>query len=408
MFIICLMLALLVGSYFAVRCVSLKKIGIEDVVEVKTEIEPIKKPRKKKSEIQIVEPDNMVVHGAFTDMKSMLEGLDDTFNKLSLMTCKTQVQKLMKKMGPFIFSFDTINKNPQCDNDGILEQCKLEGFESYGLPTFLFGNIPKPGLLEDDGESFKYLAWAIKTDKVPYVGRRKNCVFYEFGYIFPKMSSKIPEFQHSAYVSVNTVTGEVIAIPVYSSWYNPIRTKDGVRYLHQTGWRYIKMSDRKDVNTAYETVRMFCMLYTMIMRREMGCNIVVTKDNCKATFLVPENKWKDFFKDRVDVEGTNGIKQRIFHSVAAHVRSNGRVVKTHYRGSRDFIWNGYRVCIVMPEKHGAPQASLDLTTYEIPDKITNQSEEHIEVQYDSDVVRPEVVDLSGIFGHQDFSGKVLH
>ena len=79
-----------------------------------------------------------------------------------------------------------------------------------------------------------------------------------------------------------------------------------------------------------------------------------------VTFTVPQHRWKDFFKDRVKVKNKNGNTTRIFHYVSAHTRKDGANVRTHTRGSKDFIYNGYDVRIVIPGRDALPQAMLGI------------------------------------------------
>ena len=50
----------------------------------------------------------------------------------------------------------------------------------------------------------------------------------------------------------------------------------------------------------------------------------------------------------------NGNTKKIFHIVAAHKRViNGveQIVKSHTRGLRKFMWNGYKINILLMGKH---------------------------------------------------------
>lgn len=76
------------------------------------------------------------------------------------------------------------------------------------------------------------------------------------------------------------------------------------------------------------------------------------KDGLIAAFGVDVTYTSHFFADR-DVDLTiDNKKQRIFHLARVHPRTlaDGRVVpvKTHFRGLREFRWNGYDVRITVP------------------------------------------------------------
>jgi hypothetical protein len=59
------------------------------------------------------------------------------------------------------------------------------------------------------------------------------------------------------------------------------------------------------------------------------------------------------------VVNENGRRKRIFHIVRPHVRADGRAVKMHFRGMRDFAWNGYRIVVTVPGLHHAELSELN-------------------------------------------------
>lgn len=54
-----------------------------------------------------------------------------------------------------------------------------------------------------------------------------------------------------------------------------------------------------------------------------------------------------FFDDREDVIEGNA-KKKIFHIVRANERIGSRGVRLHFRGLREFVWNGYQIDISVP------------------------------------------------------------
>jgi hypothetical protein len=88
--------------------------------------------------------------------------------------------------------------------------------------------------------------------------------------------------------------------------------------------------------------------------------VVVEKDNLTATFGIDTKRSAYFFKDRETVVNDAGSTARIFHIVRPHVRANGSTVKLHFRGLRQFKWNGYDVAIIVPGKFGGDLTSWDV------------------------------------------------
>lgn len=72
------------------------------------------------------------------------------------------------------------------------------------------------------------------------------------------------------------------------------------------------------------------------------------RDNIKAKFCIQPTDAVTMFKDR---EKIGNSRKNIFHSVVPHTRTiNGveKKIKLHFRGQRDFIWNGYAINITIP------------------------------------------------------------
>jgi hypothetical protein len=67
-----------------------------------------------------------------------------------------------------------------------------------------------------------------------------------------------------------------------------------------------------------------------------------------------------FFKDRDVVLNEAGNRRKIFHIVRTFRRADGKVVKTHFRGEREFKWNGYFVKITVPGRDHFPLGEFNL------------------------------------------------
>lgn len=80
--------------------------------------------------------------------------------------------------------------------------------------------------------------------------------------------------------------------------------------------------------------------------------IDVKKGTMHAAFSVDIKRVPYFFKDRnTTITTATGAKRRVFHIVRPHLRKGTVAVKMHFRGEREFGWNGYRVRISVPGKH---------------------------------------------------------
>ena len=93
------------------------------------------------------------------------------------------------------------------------------------------------------------------------------------------------------------------------------------------------------------------------------------KGRLAAIFSVNVLRTPYFFKDRDLCVNVRGKKKKIFHIVRTHVRKTGSVVRTHFRGMREFNWNGYKIRITVPGWHHVNTHDLD---------IGSTDEEHVE------------------------------
>ena len=93
------------------------------------------------------------------------------------------------------------------------------------------------------------------------------------------------------------------------------------------------------------------------------------KGRLAAIFSVNVLRTPYFFKDRDLCVNDRGKKKKIFHIVKTHIRKTGSVVRTHFRGMREFNWNGYKIRITVPGWHHVNTHDLD---------IGSTDEEHVE------------------------------
>jgi hypothetical protein len=82
--------------------------------------------------------------------------------------------------------------------------------------------------------------------------------------------------------------------------------------------------------------------------------IRVKKQTDVAAFGIELKRASYFFRDReARALAADGKRKRIFHSVIRHSRRISEThwtdVRAHFRGLRDFDWNGYAVHIVFPD-----------------------------------------------------------
>ena len=100
--------------------------------------------------------------------------------------------------------------------------------------------------------------------------------------------------------------------------------------------------------------------------------ITATKGNMSAAFHVDVHKMSYFFQDRDIYTTDTGRRRRIFHFVRPHVRADGKPIKAHFRGQREFTWAGYDVLITVPGRDHAILDDLDVGVIDAADMLPGE------------------------------------
>ena len=107
-------------------------------------------------------------------------------------------------------------------------------------------------------------------------------------------------------------------------------------------------------------------------QHEEMTKIRVTKGGLAAVFSIPVLRTPYFFKDREYYKTANGNRKPIFHIVRTHKRdlqTGGETyVRTHFRGHRQFDWNGYKISITVPGWHHLDLAGLDAKAHDLAEE----------------------------------------
>ena len=104
--------------------------------------------------------------------------------------------------------------------------------------------------------------------------------------------------------------------------------------------------------------------------------INVQRDNTKAKFCIQPQDAVVMFKDR---EKIGNSRKHIFHSVVPHTRVIKGVeknIKLHFRGQRDFTWNGYSIKINIPIRESVvwmPEIDIKAHSYDEDEHIPEGS-----------------------------------
>lgn len=151
----------------------------------------------------------------------------------------------------------------------------------------------------------------------------------------------------------------------------PIRAKSGhnrgkIFHIPTRQWGYDRFFERwsseHGENVETFLTRLFILTANWFELANMSSMIRVSasKNNIAAVFSVDVRRTAYFFQDR---ERTQDGKKRIFHAVRSHSRthkSKSSDVRLHFRGARNFVWNGYDVNITVPGLHHRPISDFNV------------------------------------------------
>lgn len=310
-----------------------------------------KEPPKKRAKILRGE----AVDGSYSqhNLRGLLDDLDGVFKDLKKMTPKGghSIQGAIKAFGPFV-----CGRN---ETDGVhISVTRLDGFKAYGLPTVISQFFPASyDGAGSDREIVKQYFVAVKINRVPGLPKVRGSIYYEAASVAFLVETKRPVSCYF-YIRIDKKTGEVhpVRVPtIVTRAVGPPNRPEYIKHMVRQIPDFRSPRAVRDGETAESFMRsMFILNWNLHAFREYGASVRVRKGDLKATFIVPENRWKYFFSERIGTTGAKGRKTPIFHAVVAHRRQTSKgesLVKTHYRGTRHFWWKGYSVEISMPGKH---------------------------------------------------------
>jgi len=154
------------------------------------------------------------------------------------------------------------------------------------------------------------------------------------------------------------------------SCYVDVADDGNVRLLkqkHSSYWSYPKWiireikecpeGDRWGDTPEEYAKRMFCWCVGLWDSASGDLIVRVRKHHLVASFCIDLLRTPYFFKDReITALTPSGTRKKIIHIVRTHERRRGNhvsFVKSHFRGERKFVWNGYDVVVGMPGHHFA-------------------------------------------------------
>lgn len=124
-----------------------------------------------------------------------------------------------------------------------------------------------------------------------------------------------------------------------------------------------------------ETDLFLANVFRMVANASQALQLTMIRVHCSkggvtACFAVDPRRMPYFFQDREMTVGPTGARRRIFHMVRVHDRkiagsNQRRAVRMHFRGEREFLWNGYQVRITVPVRDHLALPEFDVGAVDI-------------------------------------------
>jgi hypothetical protein len=298
-----------------------------------------------------------------TELKrDLLDGLADYLIYIKrLRKADPEAYRTYRRVGAFITRLDT-----QAHADR-LEPGVVNRLPMFGAVSFIIPERKSKIIIGKDGLPTVPVrfSWMTKLDRPGHDCERRNggTIYRCTSYFDDVTDKKMEGSGHGAiqqYLVHVDDDGTITPLRMLKTEEQIIRHKKGegaarkganFTVVKHQRWGLPDFGDDLEASKRADLIRwLFCFTMNFWVQAATGSMIRVTatKGNVVMPFVVDVLDTPGFFSDRDITITQTGVKKRIFHIVRQHVRASGQVVKLHFRGLRDFIWNGYNIKIVVP------------------------------------------------------------
>lgn len=287
--------------------------------------------------------------GSHYYLGDLLDSLDHVFSDLpAIKRCDREAYSVFSKFGATVFSSD------------VLLATKLEPHVVQSMPTFgCFYSTPKGG---ENSDSVPFRFSYFQKMKRPINVQPHNGAVYRC--VMTYHLHKIP-FACQFYVGLNE-NGDVTPLKVLEPRRYGSR---GKRDIIRMEWALpselcsVAVDNGEDAEEMAKSI--FATIANASAYRESGLTVRVRKDNLSAAFAIDVERTPYFFANREKTITENGNTKPIFHIVRGHWRAKAggdrKWIKSHFRGVRDFVWNGYKIKISMAGRNAVGLSSLNIS-----------------------------------------------
>ncbi len=289
--------------------------------------------------------------------KDILDRLDQYFNYIGLMKkADPESYVLYSRIGASITAAQKLYIGKDLPPRWNVTHAR----PGFGALAFMFAN-------DDKDFGLKFLSFRKMTALPPKVQRLVGADNYQVVMIYEFSPGK--PFALSFYVAI--ISGEVTLLKERVI-VQQARRNSHLTIILRREWKIPEIPAGAEYEglTDLERARgIFMLAIDSYENANSGLRVDVARGRRHAAFNVDLLRTPYFFKDRAFVPTTDGRRLRIFHIVRTHkrrARGKESYVRSHFRGTRRFDWNGYRVNVSMPGYHHADmmQATMGAHSFE--------------------------------------------
>ena len=297
---------------------------------------------KKRQVKQRVEKQHFGAHYYLSDL---LDQMDKTFDDMELVRkFDKDVYDMARHLGASVQS-----------SEGVLATGKLEPVFMERLPAFGCSHLGGSDPEDKEFMGISFIAF-IKEKKPMNVQPLSGHIYRVIVTYQDKKKCICEQF----FVSVEDYG--VYPLKECKPQFHSVGSGNNKAHFSRMSWRYPfvlrqiadenKRRGERQTDTPEKVAEfLFIVAASSALQPESGLTVRVSKGSKSLKFAVDPLRTPYFFADREKVSNEKGNTKRILHIVKTHARSDGTIVKSHWRGLRNFRWNGYDVNIGMGGKH---------------------------------------------------------
>jgi hypothetical protein len=240
--------------------------------------------------------------------------------------------------------------------------------DPHKWPAFFMSAYTMPGYRKNEGD-FATPRMVYFQKYRPHHSRlvtppRPNSILYE-GNLFYAPYWLPKGMLNPFMIAVDLNDGTISSVPFRHGQYQRIRSHGEEITIHHNRmihshdlreiWHEVKHRNGGSPHTPHTLNDFASNLFFLALSGTIaaldGIQVNVSRGKDVGRFGVPIERSAEFFRNREFAANSKGSRARIFHYVRPHDRVGTTGVRAHYRGAREFEWNGLKVWLTVPRYH---------------------------------------------------------